>query len=360
MAARPGRPAQPAPPAVPRQNEYFVPRDGIDREVITADICRYLGNDALVRPGTYENTQGYFITAYRNLTSAMIEDLKADSARWELERRAQQSSNNRPGPAVPYRNSNTFNSRAERQYPHHEPDAGASTRYPGSGYGGYTGVSGGGGHSGHFNGPGPGFNQYQGQNPPFQPPPESFSSGPMTLGNNFPHSGPDQAYAIGANFPVGSSYQTEYGSNAPARDRNPPGNQSRMPYPGSSQQPNFPPTSGPQYYPPSTTTPGFVTTQTAMDPFYGRGGGGNAAYNDRTSSPSQPVTDYTGNQPNFSPPPYQETHVTEAGPARSAAAPPQAPSPQAVPVSHPPQRRDRNEPERNDRPQDRRHQVPRR
>lgn len=37
-----------------RTNEYFVPKDGIDREVITADICRYLGNDALVRPGTYE------------------------------------------------------------------------------------------------------------------------------------------------------------------------------------------------------------------------------------------------------------------------------------------------------------------
>lgn len=35
-------------------NEYFVPRDGIDREVISADICRYLGNDALVRPGHYE------------------------------------------------------------------------------------------------------------------------------------------------------------------------------------------------------------------------------------------------------------------------------------------------------------------
>lgn len=36
-----------------RANEYFVPGDGIDREVITADICRYLGNDALVRRGTY-------------------------------------------------------------------------------------------------------------------------------------------------------------------------------------------------------------------------------------------------------------------------------------------------------------------
>jgi len=40
--------------ATPRTNEYFVPKDGIDREVITADICRYLGNDALVRPGKYE------------------------------------------------------------------------------------------------------------------------------------------------------------------------------------------------------------------------------------------------------------------------------------------------------------------
>ncbi|KAK3695560.1 hypothetical protein B0T22DRAFT_508827 [Podospora appendiculata] len=88
-------------PASARQNEYFVPRDGIDREVITSDICRYLGNDALVRPGTYEApdgrvTQGYFITAYRNLTSAMIQDLKADSSRWEAERRA---ASGRPGGA---------------------------------------------------------------------------------------------------------------------------------------------------------------------------------------------------------------------------------------------------------------------
>ncbi|KAA8647096.1 putative transcription factor RfeG [Aspergillus tanneri] len=68
-----------------RQNEYFIPGDGISREVIQADICRYLGNDALGR-------QGYFIRAYRNLTSEMIADLKADSARWEADviRRADQ------------------------------------------------------------------------------------------------------------------------------------------------------------------------------------------------------------------------------------------------------------------------------
>ncbi|KAF5600434.1 hypothetical protein FPANT_2390, partial [Fusarium pseudoanthophilum] len=58
-----------------RQNEYFVPREGIDREVISADICRYLGNDALVRPGHYEHPetgqaiQGYYITAYKKLTT---------------------------------------------------------------------------------------------------------------------------------------------------------------------------------------------------------------------------------------------------------------------------------------------------
>ncbi|KAJ5495369.1 hypothetical protein N7539_000485 [Penicillium diatomitis] len=68
-----------------RQNEYFVPGDGINREVIQADICRYLGNDALVRPGNHSGRQGFFIRAYRNLTSEMIADLKADSARWEAE-----------------------------------------------------------------------------------------------------------------------------------------------------------------------------------------------------------------------------------------------------------------------------------
>ncbi|KAH6674929.1 hypothetical protein B0J14DRAFT_24379 [Halenospora varia] len=95
-----------------RTNEYFVPKDGIDREVITADICRYLGNDALVRPGNYENPQtrqiqqGYFITAYRNLTTAMIADLKADSERWDAERRATGSSRGAQANGIPVRDSN--------------------------------------------------------------------------------------------------------------------------------------------------------------------------------------------------------------------------------------------------------------
>lgn len=37
-----------------RKNQYFVPGEGIAREVITADICKYLDNDATVRPFNYQ------------------------------------------------------------------------------------------------------------------------------------------------------------------------------------------------------------------------------------------------------------------------------------------------------------------
>ncbi|RSL66746.1 hypothetical protein CEP54_003555 [Fusarium duplospermum] len=87
-------PARPEIPNSGRQKEYFVPRDGIDREVISADICLYLGNDALVRPGHYE---------------AMIEDLKADSARWDSERRWKTAPH--PGGVVLHRDSETHQSR---------------------------------------------------------------------------------------------------------------------------------------------------------------------------------------------------------------------------------------------------------
>lgn len=34
-------------------NEFFVDGDGIHREVMQREICKYLGQDALSRPGTY-------------------------------------------------------------------------------------------------------------------------------------------------------------------------------------------------------------------------------------------------------------------------------------------------------------------
>lgn len=180
-----------------RQNEYFVPRDGIDREVITADICRYLGNDALVRPGTYEADgraiQGYYITAYRNLTSAMIADLKNDSARWDQERRKHQMGGVRYGDSQ-YRDQQ---SRGQSGY----PGSGAMSsydsvpRYPGSDAPGYSG----GGTS----------------NPSFQP------------------------YGASGGFPGGSQYPQQAGYPSPAADSRYPGASAGAPYGqgfGSHQQ----------------------------------------------------------------------------------------------------------------------------
>jgi hypothetical protein len=148
MAARPIRDGRPVPASAPRNNynSYFLPRDGIDREVITADICRYLGNDALVRPGVHNNVQGYYVTAYRNLTTAMIEDLKADSARWDSERRRNAargihassdengykafSSNSRT--VVEYTNSDTYQSR-QRERTSDDPPYGGNQPYPAPG-----------------------------------------------------------------------------------------------------------------------------------------------------------------------------------------------------------------------------------
>lgn len=87
-----------------RANQWFVPGDGIAREVITADIQRYLGPDALVRPGTgtgeYQGQPGYWITAYRTLTSQMIQDLKMDSQRWQQERQPGESRGGSHSPHV--------------------------------------------------------------------------------------------------------------------------------------------------------------------------------------------------------------------------------------------------------------------
>jgi hypothetical protein len=41
-------------PSNPGHSIFFINGDGIDRDVITADICRYLGNGTLIKPGAFE------------------------------------------------------------------------------------------------------------------------------------------------------------------------------------------------------------------------------------------------------------------------------------------------------------------
>ncbi|KAJ4259614.1 hypothetical protein NW762_007544 [Fusarium torreyae] len=284
--SRSSRNAPPTSSGTGRQNEYFVPRDGIDREVISADICRYLGNDALVRPGHYENpqtgqaVQGYYITAYRNLTTAMIEDLKADSARWDSERRAQTSRNTS---GVQYRYSETHQSRQ-----HHGPTEGPyqtdpyarasdfdSPRYPGTGAPGYTGAAGSysqsyGSTSGGAYG---GYAQAQ-QSPP--PADARFSSTPsagsvlnqsfqapqdpyMAVGTNRQRGYAGDPYANQMAASAASAQQAAYATAAPTQAG----------YTGSAYQ---------QYsgqIPPAAAT---SYTMQPQDPFYGRAGQSTQAY----------------------------------------------------------------------------------
>ncbi|KAK8877091.1 hypothetical protein PGQ11_002037 [Apiospora arundinis] len=315
MSSRPGRSAQPPPPSSNRQNEYFVPRDGIDREVITADVCRYLGNDALVRPGVYESpqtgqvVQGYFITAYRNLTTAMIEDLKADSARWDQERRQQTARNPVGGtiasagvyvqksnsPVVQYRNSDTHQSRqyygpteGANQYQdasRDNYDAGAP-RYPGTGSAGYNGASSQpaypgsspyGGQGGAY-GNQPAYSTGQAQFA--QSPQDSYPGGAPMSGSGFPQapSGGGRPYeVVGAHRTVTGS--GDYGANV-AYTTGPRGEpvpttsmvQGRPVYvtSGPPGQPGFTTSSGAYYSQNAAPTPAGFSAAQPVDSFYGR------------------------------------------------------------------------------------------
>ncbi|KAI0487351.1 hypothetical protein F4859DRAFT_252280 [Xylaria cf. heliscus] len=323
MARRPPASGSSGLPQQTRQNEYFVPRDGIDREVITADICRYLGNDALVRPGNYENPengqiiQGYFINAYRNLTSAMIQDLKADSARWDQERRQQSANRNNAGggtiasngvfirssntPPVQYRNSDIHQSRqyygpTEASYSGtagNDPyDNGPGPRYPGTGSSGYTGAAS--SYSQQYATSQGGYTQqgYTANTAHFAPPPGNvapYGTGHPVAPTGYGQSPQDPPYNIvGANLRAGTQPQADPYANDPygttrdprgdPRDQRVPvtstmaparatyataGPSSTQPFAGQNAY-NYPPsaTSANTPYPPAVQ-PG--------DPFYGRG-----------------------------------------------------------------------------------------
>lgn len=244
----------------------------------------------------------------------MIEDLKADSARWDQERRQQTSrgpvggtiaSRASPGvfaqksnsPVVQYRNSDTHQSRqyygptegAPGQYQDNSRDSyDATPRYPGTGSAGYTGASGGyppqsyGGNQGGY-----GQQGYTTQ-------PQQFSSGPMDV--SYPGGAPvtqpgfgqstgDRPYQqMGTNLVARGGDTVMYGTNeqyssgARGDPRIPVTSiaQGRPTYvtaggPSANSQ-GFPPSSaaGGFYQQPPSVSSQFVATD-SRDPFYGRG-----------------------------------------------------------------------------------------
>jgi hypothetical protein len=330
-----------------RQNEYFVPRDGIDREVITADICRYLGNDALVRPGTYENKetgqliQGYYINAYRNLTTAMIDDLKEASRQWQLERTRAQSGGGTPTfrdpNVVNVRNSNSPITAYRHSETHHRQQA-AGAVDPG------------------YGNPAPQQQYYAGSNQPqySQPvannyPPQGYPNAPQgnygyqTSGNTYspppgqtsrypPPQGmqsyapTEQPYLAGSNLGAAAPQYTEVRREQPPRMA--PGGPAAVYGTTAQQQSTYPapaPVPGGVFYSqPQQGQAMYAPVQVQpQDPFYGRGGGA-GQYDDSASPTTQTQSDRVAGQANqtYSPEPvFEDTPMSMAPPVAPAAAP---------------------------------------
>lgn len=80
---------QPSPPlymSMSTRSERLVPGACISRQVITADIQRYIGPDATVSLGVGLGEQGkcfgFWIVSHHPLTREMLEDLMRDWERW--------------------------------------------------------------------------------------------------------------------------------------------------------------------------------------------------------------------------------------------------------------------------------------
>ncbi|KAF7550690.1 hypothetical protein G7Z17_g5563 [Cylindrodendrum hubeiense] len=232
-------------------------------------------------PQTSQVVQGYYITAYRNLTTAMIEDLKADSARWDNERRAQTSRNTT---GVQYRYSETHQSRqhhgpteASYQQDPYARDSGfdGGPRYPGTGAPGYTGAAGaayqqqayastsGGGVYGSYPQP-------QQSPPPTDPrygaPPQGGSV--LNQGYQSPQDHPYTAMGTNRN-PRGYAANDPYANPAASAAAT---QQATYATSGPSQ-PGYPATTSPFQYSsqvPPPTAQSYATMQ-PQDPFYGRG-----------------------------------------------------------------------------------------
>ena len=225
---------------------------------------------------------------------AMIEDLKADSARWDSERRAQTSRNTAGGihasrdasgvparhssnsPAVQYRYSETHQSRQ-----HHGPtdstyqadpysrDAyDSGPRYPGTGAPGYTGAAGSYAAQSAYPTSGGAF-AYTQQSPPPQDPRYGTTPTAGSVLNQGYQSAQDTYIATNAN----SAQRGYAAAQDPYSNRSASAAQQAA-YAAATTQAGYPATTAAYQYAAQTVpTAGstYPTMQQPQDPFYGRG-----------------------------------------------------------------------------------------
>ncbi|KAI4258783.1 MAG: hypothetical protein LQ352_001092 [Teloschistes flavicans] len=191
-------------------NEFFVDGEGIHREVMQRELCKYLGPDALSKPGTYNGQKGFIVTAVRPFTSSMIDDMKSLSQDYEREKREM---NIRFNKDLPYAKSRTRERQDASDLYESEARYGSSSRY----------------------------SDYA------DPYPDTYSD------NRMPPN-----YAMSGGYPSGSGYPPSQAPGYPSSTGYP----SAATYPAGSNYPQgniYPPTSG---YPPSSgyMAPGYPST----------------------------------------------------------------------------------------------------
>jgi len=240
----------------------------------------------------------------------MIQDLKADSARWDAERRQQSANRSSAGggiiasnglynrssnsPPVQYRNSDIHQLRqhygpTENSYPANDPyDNGP--RYPGTGTSGYTGAAG--AYSQQYAAGQGGYTQqgYTANSAQFPPPgnvPTAYGAGHPVAAASYNQAAQDPPYNIvGANLRAGSQPQTDpYGNDPYGTTRDPRGDPrdhvttmppARATYTTAGPSPSqaYAPTGTATSYYPQGSTPASAAYPQAVqpgDPFYGRG-----------------------------------------------------------------------------------------
>lgn len=84
-------------------NEYFIDGEGVQREVLQKEICRFLGPEAYSRPYSMKGVEGFMIQAIRPFTPEMLDDLHQLSRDYISER----EDKNRRGVRVNYPESAT-------------------------------------------------------------------------------------------------------------------------------------------------------------------------------------------------------------------------------------------------------------
>lgn len=243
----------------------------------------------------------------------MIEDLKADSARWDSERRAQ-TSRNTPGgihtsrdasgvparhssnsPAVQYRYSETHQSRqhhgpTEASYqadPYSRDAYDSGPRYPGTGAPGYTGAAGSyPAQAAYSSTSGGAYAAYAQQSPP----PQDLRYGSTPTAGSVLNQGyqtaQDTYIATGANNATGGTVPPRgyAAASDPYANRTAAAVASQQAaYSAASSQTGYPATTSPYQYSSQAIPAGgasYSAMQQPQDPFYGRG-----AYSQVISSP---------------------------------------------------------------------------